>query len=97
MNLLNGSYEPTAVDTFAKKHIPCEAVYIHQQQTKILCTIDNLTLTFDGNTTQKPHSIYTAHATIPSQESYFLDAHKGSDERHTTEWVTNKLLKVCPK
>ena len=97
MYLLNGAYEPTSADVFAKKHIPREAVYVHQQQAKILSTIDNLTLTFDGNTTQKPHLIYTAHATTPSRDLYFLDAHEGSDEQQTTEWVTDKLLKVCLK
>jgi hypothetical protein len=56
--------------------------------------INNLTLTFDGNTTRKPHSVYTVHATTPSRETYFLDAHEASDERHTTQWVTDKLLKT---
>ena|SRR5882757_7774290 len=94
MNLLNGAYRPTSADVFAKKHIPREAVHICQKQIDILHTTDNLTLTFDGTTTRKPHSIYTAHATTPSRDTYFLGAHEGSDERHTTEWVTEKLLKV---
>ena len=97
MNILNGAYQPTSADTFAKKHIPREAVYVRQLQNDILHDIDNLTLTFDGTSTRKPNSIYTAHATTPSRESYFLDAHQGSGERHTTEWVTGKLLKVCTR
>ena len=80
MHLLNGAYKPTLADVFAKKHIPQEAVYIHQKQTEIFCTIYNLMLTFDGNATWKPLSIYTVPTTTPSQDSYFLDAHKGSDE-----------------
>jgi hypothetical protein len=79
MNLLNGAYKPTSADTFATKHILREAVYVGQKQNDILCTIDNITLTFDGNTTQKLQSIYTAHAMTP-HETYFLDAHQGSDE-----------------
>ena len=73
MNLLNGAYRPTSADTFAAKHIPHEAVYVQQKQTEILRNIDNLTLTFDGNTTRKLQSIYTAHATTPSRKTYFLD------------------------
>lgn len=92
--LSNNIYHPTSADTFADKHIPREAVYVREKQIERLRTINNLTLTFDGNTTQKPQSIYTVHATTPSRESYFLDAHEGSDERHTTEWVKDKLLKV---
>jgi hypothetical protein len=95
MNFLNGAYKPTSADTFATKHIPHEAVYVQNKQNNILRTINNLTLTFDGNTTRKLQSIYTAHATTPSHETYFLDAHQGSDEQHTTQWVTSKLMKVC--
>jgi hypothetical protein len=94
MGLLNNMYHPTSADAFADKHIPREAVYVREKQIERLRTINNLTLTFDGNTTRKPQSIYTVHATTPSRESYFLDTHEGSDERHTTEWVKDKLLKV---
>ncbi|KAG2086372.1 ribonuclease H-like domain-containing protein [Suillus cothurnatus] len=94
MGLLSDSYHPTSATTFADKHIPREAVYVREKQIKALRMINNLTLTFDGNTTRKPHSVYTAHATTPSRETYFLDAHEASDERHTTQWVTDKLLKT---
>jgi hypothetical protein len=94
MGLLNGSYHPTSSDIFSDRHIPSEAVFVREKQIEILRGIDNLTLTFDGNTTRKPHSIYTVHATTPSRVTYFLDAHEGSSERHTQEWVTNKLLHV---
>jgi hypothetical protein len=95
MGVLNSIYHPTSADIFADKHIPREAVYIRQQQIDNLRSINNLTLTFDGNTTRKPHSIYTVHATTPSRDTYFLDAHEGSDERHTADWIENKVLKVC--
>jgi hypothetical protein len=94
MGLLNGLYHPTPSDAFSDKHIPSEAVFVREKQIKILRGINNLTLTFDGNTTRKPHSIYTVHATTPSRVTYFLDAHEGSSERHTQEWVTNKLRHV---
>jgi hypothetical protein len=51
MGLLNGSYHATSATAFADKHIPREAVYVRERQIKILHTINNLTLTFDGNTT----------------------------------------------
>jgi hypothetical protein len=95
MGVLNSIYHPTSADIFADKHIPREAVYIRKQQIDNLRSINNLTLTFDGNTTRKPHSIYTVHATTPSRDTYFLDAHEGSDERHTADWIENKVLKVC--
>jgi hypothetical protein len=94
VGLLNGTYHPTSADVFIDKHIPHEAVYVHEKQIEKLWAINNLTLTFNRNTTQKPQSIYTVHATTPSHESYLLDAHEESDEWHTTEWVKDKLLKV---
>lgn len=94
MGLLNGVYHPTPSDAFSDKHIPSEAVFVREKQIEILRKIDNLTLTFDGNTTRKPHSIYTVHATTPTRVTYFLGAHEGSSERHTQEWVTNKLRHV---
>jgi hypothetical protein len=95
MGLLNDVYHPTSADTFADKHIPREAVFVRQQQIEKLRTINNLSLSFDGTGTRRQDSLYTVHATTPSRESYFLDAYQGSDERHTTEWVKDKLLKVC--
>ena len=95
MELLNGLYHPTSGDIFADKYIPREAVFVREKQISILRDVQNLTLTFDGNSTRKPHSIYTVHATTPKRVTYFLDGHEGSSERHTQEWVTNKLLKVC--
>jgi hypothetical protein len=94
MPQLTGCDNPTPSDTFADRYIPNEAVFVREKQIKILREIDNLTLTFDGNTTRKPHSIYTVHATTPSRLTYFLDGHEGSSERHTQEWITNKLLHV---
>jgi len=96
LQLLNSQYHPTSASTFANKHILHEAVWVWQQQINILQASDNLTLTFDGNSTWKPNLIYTAHATTPSHQTYFLDGHQGSDEHHTAEWVKEKLLKVCP-
>ena len=93
--LLNINYHPTSRDTFANKHIPREAVFVREKQIKILKELDDLTLTFDGTTTRKPHSVYTVHATTPARDTYFLDGHEGSNERHTLDWVTGKLMKVC--
>lgn len=55
----------------------------------------NLTLTFDGTTIRKQESFYTAHATTPAQDTYFLDGHQGTGKHHNAEWIMDKLLKVC--
>ena len=97
MNLLNPVYKPTSANTFHGKHIPCEAVHVCQKQVEVLHWSSNLTLTFDGNSIRKQQgSVYTAHATTLNQETFFLDGHMGSSDEHkTTEWIKEKLLKVC--
>ncbi|KAJ7608836.1 ribonuclease H-like domain-containing protein [Mycena polygramma] len=92
--LMNGQYHPTSASTFANKIIPQEAVFVRQKQIKILQNCENLVLTFDGTSIRKPASFYTAHASTPDRRSFFLDGHVGSDERHTADWITGKLLKT---
>ncbi|RDB28214.1 hypothetical protein Hypma_001371 [Hypsizygus marmoreus] len=94
MTTLNSRYKPTSADVFADSYIPREAVHVRNQQIELLRKERNLTLTFDGTTTRKPQSFYTAHATTPLRQTYFLDGHEGSDERHTTSWCKDKLTKT---
>jgi len=89
-----GRYKRAGSDEFRNKFIPQEAVYVRDLQLKLLKSEENLTLTFDGTTIRKPQSFYTAHATTPSRQSFFLDGHEGSGEHHNTEWIMDKLLTV---
>ncbi|KAJ8475312.1 hypothetical protein ONZ45_g15654 [Pleurotus djamor] len=50
--------------------------------------------TFDGTSTKKQSAFYTAHATTPDRVSYLLDGLYGSRERHTSDWIKDKLLAV---
>ncbi|TFY64064.1 hypothetical protein EVG20_g6072 [Dentipellis fragilis] len=93
MVTLNPVYQPTSSSQFADKHIPAEANHVRRKQIKQLAKLDNLTVTFDGNNTRRD-SIYFTHITTPLRETYFVDGHVGSDERHTTKWVTDKILKT---
>lgn len=95
MQKLNGIYQPTSGDAFRDVHIPNEAAFVRDEQIKLLKKEENLTLTFDGMTTRKQESFYTAHATTPARDTYFLDGHEGSGEHHNTEWIVDKLLTVC--
>lgn len=66
MQKLSGTYKPTSGDTFFDKHIPKEGAFVRNHQIEILKKEENLTLTFNGTTTRKLHSFYTAHATTPA-------------------------------
>jgi len=94
MQKLNGIYKPTSGDVFRDQHIPKEAAFVRNRQIEVLKKEENLTLTFDGTTIRKQESFYTAHATTPARDTYFLDGHQGTGEHHNTEWVVDKLLKV---
>jgi hypothetical protein len=94
VHLLNPVYHPTSSSTFEDKIIPKEAAFVRQKQLEILRNSENLVLTFDGTSIRNPASFYTAHASTPDRRSFFLDAHVGSDERHTAEWISQNLIKV---
>jgi hypothetical protein len=94
MQKLNGQYKPSSSDMFHDKYIPQEAALVRNTQLKILKKEENLTLTFDGTTIRKQESFYTAHATTPARDTYFLDGHQGTGERHDKVWIMDKLLQV---
>jgi hypothetical protein len=94
---LNGSYSPTSASTFQDKYIPQEAAHIRKRQLECLRKEQNITITFDGTTTRKPHSFYTAHATTSHRESFFLDGYEGSDERHNADWIKDRLFRVSQR
>ena len=77
MNKLNGIYKPSSSDLFHDSFIPQEAVFVRSKQIELLRAEENLTLTFDGTTIRSNDSFYTAHATTPSRQSFFLDGHEG--------------------
>ncbi|TRM58371.1 ribonuclease H-like domain-containing protein [Schizophyllum amplum] len=93
MGILNANYLPPSSNTFAEKLIPQEAMFVRQEQQKILAKSNNLTISFDGGSTRKD-SIYFVHATTPEREHFFIDGHVGTDEKHTAEWVADTLKQV---
>lgn len=96
MAVTNPKYKWTPSDTFERKYIPQEAQRVRDKVKGILKKERNLTLTFDGNSTRKPQSVYTTHITTKDRTSYFYGGYEGSDEHHTAEWVRDVILDVCP-
>lgn len=94
MATANSKYHPTPSDKFEEEIIPNEAAFVRRQVMEILKKEGNLTLTFDGNSTRKPQSVYTVHVTTKDRDSYFVDGYEGSDEHHTGVWIKDKVLKV---
>jgi len=94
MATANPKYHPTPSDKFEEEIIPNKAAFVRKQVMEILQKQENLTLTFDGNSTRKPQSVYTVHITTKDHDSYFVDGYEGSDEHHTAAWIKDKVLKV---
>lgn len=96
MNTLNPHYCLTPSPQFVKKHIPREAAHVCQLTMDVLQKQDNLTLTFDGNSTHSADSVYLVHyTTLNDHRSYLVNGYKGSDEWHDWEWVKGVIIKVC--
>jgi hypothetical protein len=94
MMTVNPKYRHTPSDKFEHEFIPNEAKLVEQKVLKILRGQKNITLTFDGNTTRKPQSVYTIHATTKERDTYFLKGIEGSDQHHTADWVSELLSAV---
>jgi hypothetical protein len=94
MAVANPKYKVTPSDKFEDQYIPAEAQYVQQKVMEVLCSSENLTLSFDGVSTRKPESVYTMHVTTKERNSYFINGYEGSDEHHTAAWVTDKISKV---
>jgi len=92
MHILNPNYNPTSAEKFSNKIIPKEAAFVQREQLKVLQKSENITITFDGNSTRHD-SIYFVHATT-DHNSYFVEGHVGSDAHHMTKWITDRLLMV---
>jgi hypothetical protein len=92
MNVLNHCYKVTHADDFTWTIIPNEAAHVWKLTLARLHKEQNLTLTFDGNSTHQSDSVYFVHVTTKNRESYFLNGYKGSEECHTAQWVKDKIL-----
>ncbi|KAF8148580.1 hypothetical protein B0H34DRAFT_802808 [Crassisporium funariophilum] len=95
MHLLNHWYKCTPSTKFVDKIIPNKAALVCQLTLERLSKERNLTLTFDGNSTQNASSIYFMHLTTSkSCDSYLVNGFDGSDDCHTAEWVKDRIVET---
>jgi hypothetical protein len=90
----NPDYEPASAAVLTESQIPNEAARIETLQLEHLRTCDNLTLTFDGNTTKLPQSVYTAHVITPDRRVFLVEGDESSAESHTGEKIHEILKQV---
>lgn len=85
---------PLSSTMLTEKLIPAEAALVRKYQADFLRTCVNLTLTFDGGSTRKPSSVYTIHITTAERETFFMEGHDATDERHTAGYIEGLVAGV---
>ena len=90
----NPEYEPASCAVLTESQIPNEAAYVEALQLEHLWTCNDLTITFDGNTTKMPQSVYTVHVITPAHRVFLVEGDESSEESHTGEKIYEVLRKV---
>ncbi|KAI6143942.1 hypothetical protein BKA82DRAFT_4017174 [Pisolithus tinctorius] len=94
-------YAPASLSKLEEYHIPTEAAYMRKKQLDHLHTCDNLSITFDGQTTCLPQSVYTIHIITPSCHVFLFDGNEASNESHTGDHLfivlNNIITQVGPE
>ncbi|KAG0693578.1 hypothetical protein DFH29DRAFT_1084188 [Suillus ampliporus] len=71
------SYVPVSASKLEEYQIPAEAALVRMKQLEHLRTCINLSITFDGQTTHLPESVYTIHVITPDRRVYFFEGNEG--------------------
>jgi hypothetical protein len=90
----NPSYTPASATKISDSQIPQEASFVRAKQLELLRNKTNLTLTFDGNSTRLPQSVYTIHIITADRRVYFFEGHEGSEDSHTAEYLFGVVKNV---
>ncbi|KAG0693764.1 hypothetical protein DFH29DRAFT_1038015 [Suillus ampliporus] len=85
------SYVPVSASKLEEYQIPAEAALVHMKQLEHLCTCINLSITFDGQMTHLPESIYTIHVITPNHHVYFFEGNEASEVSHTADHLFGVL------
>lgn len=92
LSVANSSIRPMSSSTLEDSHIPGEAARIRTLSIKYLKTVFDLTITFDGGTTQAQQSVYTIHFTTPDGRSFLIEGNEASGASHTGEHIAALIL-----
>lgn len=88
------------LDTFSSTtlhdvHIAQEAARSRKMSIDTLRCLENLTLSFDGGTTESRQSVYTLHVTTPdTRDSHFLVGDESSGMSHTADYICELAIGV---
>ena len=75
----SSNYKSLSSRTFVDSLIPQEVAFIKPQQVELLKTCNNLTISFDGQTTASLQSIYTIHVITLDRRVFLMKGNEASD------------------
>ncbi|VDB89447.1 unnamed protein product [Peniophora sp. CBMAI 1063] len=87
-------FTPPSSNQVRETLVPSEAAHVTLKNIEKLQKIKNLTLTFDGATSNRQDSIYTVHVMTPSRRVYLMKGHSTSAESHTGEHLAEMLVEL---
>lgn len=79
------SYSPVSSSNLTEYQIPAEAALVRTKQLEHLRTCINLSITFDGQTTRLPESVYTIHVITPDRLVFFFEGNEASEVSHSAD------------
>lgn len=94
MHVAAPKYQYSGSKTFIDNLIPREHAFIKDEQLKHLKSCNNLTISFDGQTTSSVQSVYTVHIITPERRIFLFEGNKCSKESHTGKFIFDLLDSV---
>src|SRR4051794_3033386 len=90
----NPHYIPASSTKVIDYLLPRESGYVRGLSLQQLRGSKNLSLTFDGNTTRFPQSIYTVHILTPERRAYLFEGNEASEESHDADHLFRLVSRV---
>ncbi|KAF7791186.1 hypothetical protein EIP86_002198 [Pleurotus ostreatoroseus] len=85
--LSNSRVQSVSASTLSDKFIPSTSAYLSQEQKKLLKTLFNLTVSYDGGATRRKHGFYTVHVITDDGSAYLIAMIDGRGVSHTADWI----------
>lgn len=91
---LGVDYTPVSSTTLVDRMIPSEAALVESRQIAFLQKCENLTISFDGNSTRNQQSAYTVHVITPMRRSFLVEVDESSEISHTGKYIRDIIKPV---
>lgn len=88
-------YQPATRSEIEDSQIPNQALWVRHQQLKELRTLYDITLSFDGSTSNARESRWNLHASTHKGKVMLFAAREATAEEHTAQFIIGLVMEVC--